>query len=212
MSALNIVVVDYKMSNIFNIRHVFSHLGYEVRLSSSAAELKSADALVMPGVGAFGEAMTNLHQLDLIQPIKEFIAAGKPFLGICLGLQLLFSKSYEFGVHEGLNIIAGEVLKFPEVSERVPLRVPHVGWNQIVASRPWSNTALMHLRSHEFVYFLHSYYARPKNKQCILSTTTYGGVSYCSSIQKDNIFALQFHPEKSGTVGLLILKNWLSLL
>jgi glutamine amidotransferase len=210
MTMLRIVVVDYKMSNIFSIVNVFKHIGVDVVVSQSADDIKNADALVLPGVGAFAEAMKNLNMLQLVEPIKNFIKSGKPFLGICLGLQLLFTESDEFGVHKGLNLISGNVLKFPKQLDGNYLRMPIVGWNRVY--RHDSNCALSPLngiKDKEFMYFVHSFYVNPVDKKYISSYTNYNGFSYCSSICYENIFATQFHPEKSGEQGINLLKSWL---
>lgn len=200
------------MSNLFSVKNIFASLGFEVSITSSINEINSADALIIPGVGAFGEAMASLSRLELIQPIKEFIASGKPCLGICLGFQLLFSKSYEFGEHAGLDIIKGDVIKFSNTVNGRAIRVPNVGWNQISEYASWENTPLQGLKNNEFVYFVHSYYVKPEEDKWILSTAQYGDLTYCASIQRDNIFATQFHPEKSGAVGMAILQNWINRL
>jgi imidazole glycerol-phosphate synthase subunit HisH len=207
---MNISVVDYQMSNLFSVKNIFDHLGLKINVASSAQEINAADALILPGIGAFGEAIANLERLKLIMPIKNFIASGKPFMGICLGLQLLFSKSHEFGVHDGLGIIEGEVIKLPHEYQGRAMRVPHIGWNKISSHNTWVNTPLKNLKNNEFVYFVHSYYVKPNNDEWLLSTTQYNGLTYCSSLHKDNVFATQFHPEKSGGVGLEILRNWLA--
>ncbi|MBA3662149.1 MAG: imidazole glycerol phosphate synthase subunit HisH [Gammaproteobacteria bacterium] len=197
------------MSNIFSIKNIFDHLGFQVNLSSLPEDIIKADALVIPGVGAFGQAMTNLATLNLLEPIKAFIHSGKPFLGICLGLQLLFTKSYEFGVHPGLNLIEGDVIKFPAEIAGNNMRIPNVGWNSISQNRNWQHTPLEKLKNNEFLYFVHSYYVKPREEKYILSTSQFGDLNYCSSLIKDNIFATQYHPEKSGEVGLVILNNWI---
>lgn len=206
---INIVIVDYNMSNIFSVQNIFSHLHVPITISTFAEDITNADALIIPGVGAFGEAMANLRQLQLIEPIKAFIASGKPFFGICLGLQLLFSRSYEFGLHQGLDILEGEVVKFAENGHDRAIKVPNVGWNTLREVNSWKNSPLSNLKNNEFVYFVHSFYVKSKEAKWILTTTQYGDLTYCSSVQKDNIFATQFHPEKSGSVGLTIVKNWI---
>jgi imidazole glycerol-phosphate synthase subunit HisH len=207
---MKISVVDYQMSNLFSVKNIFEHLGIKINVVSSAQEINAANALILPGIGAFGEAIANLERLQLITPIKNFITSGKPFMGICLGLQLLFSKSYEFGVHEGLGIIEGEVIKLPQEYQGRAMRVPTIGWNKISAYNDWVNTPLHNLKNNEFVYFVHSYYVKPNKDEWVLSTTQYNGLTYCSSLHKDNVFATQFHPEKSGGVGLEILRNWIA--
>ncbi len=208
-----ITIIDYQISNLFSVQHACEYLGLEAEISSDKKKLLASEAAILPGVGAFGDAMQNLQKLDLIGPIKEFIASGKPFMGICLGLQLLFSESEEFGSHEGLNIIPGKVVKFPaknKAEQRV--RIPQIGWNQIYEPKKgkWAHTPLAALPNREFMYFVHSYYVSPTDKEVVLSLTDYQGIEYCSSLFQDNIFAAQFHPEKSGAEGVKIYRDWLT--
>ena len=164
--------------------------------------LSRADKIVLPGVGAFGDAMSELKRRDLVGPIRQAIDAGKPFLGICLGLQLLFDVGHEGGRHEGLGVLRGEVVRFNLPHE---LKVPHMGWNELVIRR--RPPALSGLAEGTHVYFVHSYYVVPEDAGIISTETDYGG-RFCSSIWRDNIFATQFHPEKSQSDGLAILKNF----
>jgi glutamine amidotransferase len=163
-------------------------------------------------VGAFGEAMDNLKKMDLVEPIKDFVASGKPFMGVCLGLQLLFSESEEFGLFKGLDLVKGRVVKFPGKNESgATVKVPQIGWNQIELPKHrknWDNTPLAGISPQEFMYFVHSYFVSPENQSDILSTTCYEGINYCSSILHNNIFASQFHPEKSASFGIKIYENW----
>lgn len=210
-----ITIIDYQISNLFSVQHACDHLGLQAEISSDKQKLLESEAAILPGVGAFGDAMKNLKKLDLIGPIKEFIASGKAFMGVCLGLQLLFSESEEFGHHEGLNIIHGTVTKFPSKNKKKEtIKVPQIGWNQIYESekRNWTQSPLAAIRSHEFMYFVHSYYVSPADKSVILSLTEYQGIEYCSSIFSGNIFAAQFHPEKSGAEGIKIYRDWLKAL
>lgn len=211
-----IIIVDYGLGNLFSVQHAFSHLGVTTLVSSDKETILNADALVLPGVGAFGEAMHNLNELQLVEPIKNFIEGGKPFLGVCLGMQLLFTESEEFGNSNGLNIIPGKIRKFAHTgSNGIPAKVPQIAWNRI--SKPkdclvdWSNTILKYVEDGEYMYFVHSYYVEPENRENILSETNYEGFVYCSSVVKNNVFATQFHPEKSAIEGLKIYKNWLKL-
>lgn len=205
-----VVIVDYQMSNLFSVVRAIEQIGFNPIISSSPKEIAVADALILPGVGAFEAAMENLEKLALIAPIKAFIESGKPFMGVCLGLQLLFETSDEFGQHEGLSLIKGTVKKF-EPSEGGKEKIPQINWNTIESkSNTWKNTPLMHLKEKAFMYFVHSYYVVPTEEEVVLSSTPYCGIEYCSSIQQNNIFATQFHPEKSGELGLKIYKNWLA--
>jgi glutamine amidotransferase len=200
-----VAVIDYGMGNLFSVRRACEFVGLEPFITSNAGSLKDAAAVILPGVGAFGDAMTKLKQLGLISPIKENIEKGKPFLGICLGFQLLMTKSEEFGENYGLNVFPGRVVRFNKG------KVPQVGWNRIYAKKadPWKDTMLEGTAPGAEMYFVHSYYVVPKEQDLILSYTTYEGVEYCSSIQKDHVFACQFHPEKSAARGLKIYENFM---
>jgi glutamine amidotransferase len=162
---------------------------------------------VLPGVGAFADCMANLEQYGLIEPIRNAIASGKPFLGICLGLQLLFTESEEFGLHKGLNLVPGRVKRFPSGggSSEGRLKVPHMGWNDVTITR--QAPPLQGVGSRAYFYFVHSYYVEPSDPSVVCSVTDYG-VPFASSVWRDNIFACQFHPEKSQTVGLSIIRNF----
>jgi len=208
---VNIAIIDYKMSNIFSIKNALDLLGFNSQITSDDQKIISSDGAILPGVGSFPQAMNHLNDLNLIGVIKDFILSGKPFMGICLGLQLLFTKSEEFKLCDGLGIIDGSVdgfSKYPEVE-----RVPHVGWNTIKKY----NSKRQHLIGHSskielddnaYFYFVHSYFVNPENKDDIFTTTNYNGIEFCSSVVKDNVFASQFHPEKSGPRGLEILRNF----
>ncbi len=208
MGTKKIVIVDYEMGNLHSVDNACKLLGYETTISSDRDTIRSASALILPGVGAFGHAMANLDALGLIDPIKDHIQRGNPFLGVCLGFQLLFEESSEFGVHKGLAILKGTVDRFPASSQGQPLKVPHMGWNrlQIVQDNRFSQG----LNPNEFMYFVHSYYTNPTNPSIIFSKTTYEGFEYCSSVSQENILAVQFHPEKSSIKGLKLLNNWLT--
>jgi imidazole glycerol-phosphate synthase subunit HisH len=203
-----VAIIDYGMGNLFSVKQACIHENLEPLVTSDARVILDADGVILPGVGAFGEAMMQLQKLDLIDPIHSFIQKGNPFMGICLGFQLLFSKTEEFGHHEGLNIIQGKVVKFPK---KTKIKVPHVGWNKIFCpegSAPWSNSPLQKVDNGENMYFVHSYYVMPDNDADKLAVTEYGDIRYCSAFNKDNIFATQFHPEKSGIKGLGIYNSW----
>ena len=193
-----LAILDYQMSNMFSVRNALEFLGFEPLVVSEASEsLSSADGAVLPGVGAFGEAMQRLKDQNLISAIKDFIRSGKPFMGICLGLQLLFSESDEFGITPGLDIIKGRVESFAK-NEKIR-RIPHTGWNKIYKKGGDSG---------EYMYFVHSFYANPQDKSKVETTTEYEGFSFCSSVRQKNVYACQFHPEKSGPAGLKILKEF----
>lgn len=206
---MKVAIIDYQLSNLFSVKHALDYLKVKSQITSDKTVLASSDAAVLPGVGAFGDAMNNLKQFKLIETINEFIRKGKPFMGVCLGMQLLFSKSEEFGIHQGLDIVKGKVIKFAKESGKI--KVPQIGWNQIFRSEnSWNNSPLKDIKNGEFMYFVHSYYVVPKDKNVILSETVYEGIEYCSSILKNNVFATQFHPEKSGKEGIKIYKEWLN--
>ena len=206
-----IAIIDYKMSNMFSIRNALDSLGYTSYITSEGQQILASDGAVLPGVGSFPEAMRQLQDLNLIPVIKEFVASKKPFMGICLGLQLLFTQSEEFGFCEGLGIIDGTVEDF---SNHVAVeRVPHVGWNRVNHFRPNRKRSAqvdseLALQDGSYFYFVHSYFVNPTRKENILTTTKYSGLEFCSSILRENIFASQFHPEKSGQDGLRLLKRF----
>ncbi|MBN1405329.1 MAG: imidazole glycerol phosphate synthase subunit HisH [Candidatus Omnitrophica bacterium] len=212
---LKIVIIDYGMGNLFSVKQACIHAGLDALITSDKKELLSADAAILPGVGAFGDAMDNLHKLDMVLPIKDFVASGRQFYGICLGMQLLMDESEEFGSYKGLGLVNGCVVKFPNKDKNGrKIKVPQVGWNSIKrpldnSSDPWNDTALENINNNELMYFVHSYYALPSEQGVVLSKTVYEGMEYCSSIKYGkNIFASQFHPEKSAGIGLNIYKNW----
>lgn len=210
-SKIKVAIIDYQLGNLYSVQQACLHLGTEPLVTHSKSEILAADCVILPGVGAFGDAMNNMKSLDLISPVKDFVSSGKPFMGICLGLQLLFTESEEFGSHRGLNIVEGNIKKFPIVDkQRRLLKVPQIEWNQIYIpdGRTWSNTPLENCGNGEYMYFVHSYFVNPASDESILSQTEYGGYRYCSSIYKDNVFACQFHPEKSGSTGIDIYRNW----
>jgi glutamine amidotransferase len=200
-----IAIIDYEMGNLRSVQKGFERVGHAATITSDAAVLAEADKIVLPGVGAFRDAISALRDRKLIEPIRAAIATGKPFLGICLGLQLLFDKSYEDGEFEGLGIIPGDVVRF-----RVPRehKVPHMGWNQVRFQRRPAVFDGVPDGSH--FYFVHSYYVVPKDASVIATETEYP-TAFCSSIWRENLVAVQFHPEKSQAVGLRVLKNFAAL-
>ena len=197
-----IAILDYDMGNLKSVQKAFEHLGLPACVTRKADMIAEADKLVVPGVGAFRDCMGNLEHYKLIEPILKHIKSKKPYLGICLGMQILFTESEEFGNHKGLNVIPGKVLRFPHMPE---LKVPHMGWNQIKKTNAAKDSPLQAISDNDYAYFVHSYYVVPEDKKVIASTTDYGQ-DFCSSIHKDNIFATQFHPEKSQNIGLKILE------
>jgi len=193
-------IIDYGMGNLGSVFKAFDKVGLDPKIINTKDQIKTSDALCLPGVGAFKDAMDNLKNLDIIDDIIAFVKAGKPFIGICLGYQLLFEKSYEFGEHEGLSIFKGDVRLFP-----VGVKVPHIGWNQLWIKK--DDGVLKGIENGDFVYFVHSYYVNPQDKG-IISTNTDYALDFASSLEYENVVGLQFHPEKSQEVGLRILANF----
>ncbi|MBT3800971.1 MAG: imidazole glycerol phosphate synthase subunit HisH [Bacteroidetes bacterium] len=206
---MDVAIIDYKMSNLFSVQAACNNVGLSSVITSDNNEILDAKIAILPGVGAFGEAMKYLSELKLDDTIFQFVDSGKPFVGICLGLQLLFDSSDEFGANSGLGLVKGKVKKFKFHSRNsIKYPVPQIGWNMIKQTNgSWNDTLLCNNDNGDFMYFVHSYYVEPQKKNIIVSSTTYGNTEYCSSVQHDNIFACQFHPEKSGDVGLNIYKN-----
>jgi glutamine amidotransferase len=197
-----IVIIDYGMGNLRNVQKGFEKIGFEARLTRNKNEIGRASAIVLPGVGAFKDCVGNLEKYGLVEPLLRSIEKGKPYLGICLGLQILFSESEEFGSYKGLDLIQGKVVRFVPDPEH---KVPHMGWNTIEKEK--EGPMLQGIESGDFFYFVHSYYVIPDETQWISSFTTYRK-PFVSSIWKENLFATQFHPEKSQQKGLRILENF----
>lgn len=217
MSKTEVAIIDYGLGNLFSIKHACEQVGLSVIITEKAAEIQEARSVILPGVGAFGDAMDALKRLDLITPIKELAVNGKPLLGICLGQQLLFSESEEFGSHKGLDLIPGRVRYFPvqEIDGR-NYKVPQVGWNSITPpstrTNGWDGTLLEGLKPGTNMYFVHSCYVEPENDDAILATTSYGHVDFCSATHHKNIIAFQFHPERSGEEGIHVYQNFANLI
>jgi glutamine amidotransferase len=197
-----IVIVDYGMANLRSVQKAFEKVGAAADVTSDPNRVAEADKLVLPGVGAFRDAIARLNDTGLAEPIKRHVKAGKPFLGICLGLQLLFTRSHEDGVYEGLDLFPGEVVRFPHVPG---LKVPHMGWNQLRVRR--RAPCLADLPDGASVYFVHSYCVKPRDANLVATETDYPE-PFASSVWHDNVFATQFHPEKSQRVGLGILSQF----
>ena len=205
-----VAVVDYGLGNVFSVLRACEHVGLNAKLTSDRKDIAAAPAVILPGVGAFGDAMATLQRLDLVSVLRDAAAANKPLMGICLGLQLLMTESAEFGHHQGLNLIEGDVVRLPDAMKEngQRLKVPEVCWNQVRAARPWKGTPLQDLAEGAYQYFVHSYYVRPTDANVVLSKTTYGQTEFCSSVEKGTLFACQFHPERSGPAGLTIYSNF----
>jgi len=198
-------IIDYGMGNLFSVKNACEYVGLPSRVTNSIDEINDAGILILPGVGGFKVAMDSLNNLNLVDAILKFSHSKKPIIGICLGMQLLFEKSYEFGQHRGLGLIKGSVLKF---DNDLSLKVPHMGWNKIMkANYNWDNSYLKGLQDQTTMYFVHSFFCEPSDKSVILSKTEYGEKIFCSSLVKNNIFGVQFHPEKSAAQGLLFYQN-----
>ena len=197
-----ISIVDYQMGNLRSVQKAFEKVGVEAEITSDPEQLRKAEKIVVPGVGAFEDAIAELHRRSLVEPICEAIRAGTPFLGICLGLQLLFDVSHEGGRFEGMGIIPGEVVRF---QDQAGVKIPHMGWNQVVIRQPVPLMKGIDEGSH--FYFVHSYYVVPTDQSVVAVECDYHQ-RFCAMIWRDNIFATQFHPEKSQHVGLQMLKNF----
>lgn len=197
-----IAIIDYQMGNLRSVQKGFEKVGHAAVITSKPADIRSAERVVLPGVGAFRDAIKELDRRSLVEPIRDAIAAGTPFLGICLGLQLLFERSFEDGEYEGLGVLRGDVVRFQLGKE---YKVPHMGWNEgrILREAP----VFSGIPDRTYFYFVHSYYVVPSDKGVTALETDYGD-PFCAMIWRDNLFATQFHPEKSQAQGLRLLKNF----
>lgn len=200
-----IAIIDYDAGNIKSVEKALISLGQEVCVTRDADEILQADKVILPGVGAFGDAMEKLHRYGLVDVIRKVVEKKTPFLGICLGLQLLFERSDEASGVEGLGILKGEVLKIPAAEG---LKIPHMGWNSLHLKH--NGKLFQNLGEETYVYFVHSYYLKAEDPSIVKATTEYG-VSIDASVEQENVFACQFHPEKSSDAGLQILKNFIEL-
>jgi imidazole glycerol-phosphate synthase subunit HisH len=205
-----VAIVDYGLGNLHSIQRACQHAGLEAVITADKEDLLKAEAVILPGVGAFGDAMTNLRRLDLVEVLKDIADSQQMLIGICLGLQLLMTESTEFGRHNGLEIIKGQVVRFdqPREGER-KLKVPQIGWNGIYSpkSNSWKDSLLEGIPDGQDMYFVHSYIVQPQDPRVILSQSRFGHIDFCSSLQYGNIFACQYHPERSGPAGLKIYQN-----
>lgn len=200
-----IAIIDYDAGNIRSVEKALQFLGQEVKITRDREEILGADKVVLPGVGSFGDAMGKLHQYGLVEVIRQVAEKKTPFLGICLGLQLLFERSDESPGVEGLGILKGEILRIPEGEGR---KIPHMGWNSLELRN--QGRLFAGISGEPYVYFVHSYYLKARDEQIVKAATEYG-VTIHASVEQDNIFACQFHPEKSSDTGLQILKNFIEL-
>jgi glutamine amidotransferase len=199
---MRIVVVDYGAGNLRSVVRAAAHAGYDAQISSQPADVQTADVLIVPGVGAAADTMSNLRQRGLVEPILDYIAADRPYLGICMGMQALFTLSEEGGRHECLNVIPGPVRRLP-----AGLKVPQMGWNQVRQRR--SHPVFEGIPDDSYFYFVHSYYPIPEDADMVIGETEYG-VTFPSMVAKGKVVATQFHPEKSGDFGLLLYRNFLA--
>ena len=208
-----IKVINYGLSNLLSVQRAFEHLGAQVEFVNTPEGVLAAEALVLPGVGAFKDGKAGLERLGLIEPILQKAAAGTPLLGICLGMQMLFDESEEFGLHAGLGLIPGRVVKIPDTdADGQPQRVPHISWNPLYPGgnrTDFAGTALAGLTPGEECYFIHSYEAKPTEDADCLAYTVYGGRKICAAAVHGSVLGCQFHPEKSGEVGLKIIEEFL---
>jgi glutamine amidotransferase len=200
---LTITIIDYGAGNLRSVVNAISRLGYETRITSDSSELLGAKVVILPGVGAAADTMANLHRRGMVSAIRRFIAEGRPFFGVCIGLQVLFSTTEEGGWHECLNIIPGVVRRLPP-----GLKIPHMGWNKV--KQRVSHPIFSGIPDEAYFYFVHSYYVEPEDKSIAIGETDYG-TTFCSVIAQGNLIATQFHPEKSGEVGLKIYDNFIKL-
>lgn len=200
---MNIVIIDYGMGNLRSVQKALERAGVNARLTQNPSDIAAATAMVLPGVGAFGAAMENLKRVGMSSAIVDFIRSGRPFLGICLGLQVLFDSSEESPGIKGLGVFKGTVKRF-ELPD--PFKVPHMGWNQVVLQK--QSLSMQGIPAEDSVYFVHSYYVVPEDPAIALTTTSYG-IGFVSSIETGALTATQFHPEKSGKTGIQFLKNWM---
>ena len=213
MTGALIAVIDYDIGNLASIVNALTAIGASAIPTKDQARIAAADALILPGVGAFHQGMDNLRRYGLLDAIHGHISKGRPFLGICLGMQLLFEESEEFGRYDGLGIIPGHVRKL-KLEAGSTDKLPHIGWNTIQqpATGRWNDTIFENIADSSDLYFVHSFAAEPKDQEVVLSTTNFGGHQFCSAVQTGAICGCQFHPEKSGPVGLTVLRNFMSVI
>lgn len=218
MNTQKITIIDYGMGNLLSIARAVKYTGAQPEITDNAQKIATAEKVILPGVGAFGKGIERLKQEGLLEATLKFVAKGRPILGICLGMQLFLSESYEFGVHQGLGIIAGIVKKLQYNLDNIDYKIPQIGWNCIYQPKNiihlngkiavWENTILRCIESGSYFYFVHSYACYPDNPNYILAETEYGSNRFCSVINKDNIWGCQFHPEKSAANGLNLYHNF----
>jgi len=201
-----LAIIDYGAGNLRSVLHALKHLGVEnMQLVRHPDELSGAEKIILPGVGAFGAGMQQLHKQELVEPLCDAVTSGVPYLGICLGMQFLFEYSDEMGDHKGLGLLPGHVTRFPQFED---LKVPHMGWNQLQTIK--ESALLKNITDENYAYFVHSYYCVPAEQSDVLISVDYG-IPFTAGVQRDNLYGVQFHPEKSQVTGLTILRNFLDL-
>lgn len=200
------VIVDYGMANLRSVQKAFEQVGHSATITGDPARVAAAGRVVLPGVGAFRDAIARMRETGLDDTVRRHIDSGRPFLGICLGMQMLFAHDHEDGLHTGLNVFGGDVIRFPQ---RSGLKVPHMGWNTLRFSQP-ECPLFANLPAEPAVYFVHSYYAQPAVREVVAAEADYP-TAFCAAVWKNNVYATQFHPEKSQRVGLQMLKNFAAL-
>ena len=215
--AARIIIVDYGLGNLLSVVRSFQSCGANPEITDNHDHIREARGLVLPGVGAFADGMAGLAARGLIDPIKQFAASGRPLLGICLGMQMLFEAAEEFGIHQGLAIISGRVVEIPRTgSDGRPHKIPHIGWNSLQlpeghGQESWGETVLSEIEPGESVYFVHSFTAAPANNENRLADVLYDGRVIAAAVRRGNVYGCQFHPEKSGPVGLKIIRAFTEL-
>ena len=210
-SNLKISIIDYGVGNLYSVIKAFRKFSNNTNITEEPEAIRSSDAIILPGVGSFKLGMKGIEIRGLKDTIKEFANSGKPVLGICLGAQIMLTKGYEFGTFDGLDLIPGNVVPFPKLISGT--KVPHIGWDKIYChDNSWDNTILKSISRKDDVYFIHSFVLEPSNQENILALAMYRGCEFCSAIKKENIYGCQFHPEKSGEIGMGIIKNFINLI
>ena len=209
-----IAIVDYGMGNLFSVKRACEQAQLPAVITNAREDILAASAVILPGVGAFGDAMDTLRALDLASVMRDVAAAGVPLVGICLGMQLLMTESHEFGYHKGLGLVEGDVVRFDDRLGAKLVKVPHIGWSRIHAPAgaadadgSWTGTLLSGLPDGEFMYFVHSFYCRPQDPRLVLSTSRYGANEFAANVRVGSVFGCQYHPERSGLQGLRLYQN-----